>query len=186
MKSLNKKQIRKYIKDRKKEMSESQIKEYSYIIQEKLFSLEEYMNSDNIYIYINYNQEVITSEIIKRSLALGKKIYVPKVYEDVMKFHQITSLDEDLAPGVLGILEPTNSLIDQTRDGLLIMPGLAFDRQFKRVGYGGGYYDKYLALPNSHTKIALAYEFQILDSIETDEFDQKVDIIITQNNILRI
>ena len=180
-----KKEIRKYIKNIKSSMNSPEIFEKSFLIQHLLMEQEEYKKEKNIYIYVNYNQEVITTDIIKKSLESGKNVYVPKIHGDVIKFHQILSFEDDLTPGSFGILEPTNNMSDDLRDGLLIMPGLAFDMEFHRIGYGGGFYDKYLELPNSHIKLALAYDFQMFDLIATDEFDMKVDVIITQDLVIR-
>jgi len=166
-------------------MSSQEVIDKSLLIENLLMKQEEYKKSKNIYVYVNYNQEVITTDIIKKSLAVGKNVYIPKVYDDVILFHQIRSYEDDLAPGAYGILEPTNNSPDKLRDGLLIMPGLAFDKKFHRIGYGGGFYDKYLALPNSHIKLAIAYDFQVLEQIEADEFDMKVDVIITQDFVIR-
>ena len=180
-----KKDVRNYIKNIKSSMNSQEVIEKSVQIQNLLMEQEEYKKAENIYIYVNYNQEVITTDIIRMSLLAGKNVYVPKVYNDAIKFHLIHSFEDDLAPGVYGILEPVGDVTDDLRDGLLIMPGLAFDLEFHRIGYGGGYYDKYLALPNSHLKLALAYDFQIFDLITTDEFDRKVDVIITQDLVIR-
>lgn len=186
MEIQTKKEIRQYIKNRKKLMSDEEVMKKSLQIQNLLLEQEEFNKADNIYIYINYNQEVITTHIIEKCLKDGKNVYVPKIYEDSIRFHQIYSIITDLAPGAYGILEPTTDLHDDKRDGLLIMPGLAFDREFHRIGYGGGFYDKYLALPNSHIKLALTYDFQIFDLIETDEYDKKVDMIITQDYVMKL
>jgi len=180
-----KKEIRKHIKYMKNLMDPLEVINKSTLIGNLFMKQEEYKKAQSIYIYVNYNQEVITTGIIKDSLKAGKNVYVPKVQDDIIRFYQINSFEDDLAPGAYGILEPTSNLADDSRDGLLIMPGLAFDRKFHRVGYGGGFYDKYLALPNSHIKLALAYNFQIFDLIATDELDMKVDIIITQDLVIR-
>ena len=181
-----KKEIRKYINNCKSLMNSCEVLEKSILIQNLLMEQEEYKKSDRIYIYVNYNREVITTDIIRKSLAVGKKVYVPKIQDNVIKFHEIHSIEDDLALGAYGILEPTYDSPDDLRDGLLVMPGLAFDMEFHRIGYGGGFYDKYLTLPNSHIKLALAYDFQIFDIITTDEFDVKVDAIITQDLVIRV
>ena len=180
-----KKEIRKHIKYMKNLMDPLEVINKSTLIGNLFMKQEEYKKAQSIYIYVNYNQEVITTGIIKDSLKAGKNVYVPKVQDDIIRFYQINSFEDDLAPGAYGILEQTSNLADASRDGLLIMPGLAFDREFHRIGYGGGFYDKYLALPNSHIKLALAYDFQILDLIATDELDMKVDLIITQDFVIR-
>lgn len=186
MEIQTKKEIRKFIKNMKILMSDEEVIKKSLQIQNLLMEQEEFKKADSIYIYINYNQEVITTDIIEKCLNDGKNVYVPKIHDDNIKFHQIYSITTDLAPGAYGILEPTTHLPDDRRDGLLIMPGLAFDREFHRIGYGGGFYDKYLTLPNSHIKLALAYDFQVFDSITTDEYDKKVDMIITQDYVMKL
>ena len=180
-----KKEIRTYIKTMKSAMTKEEILQKSACIQQCLMEQEVYCQAKNIYIYVNYNQEVMTSDIIEASLQAGKNVYVPKVHGDVMKFHRITSVKDDLAQGQYGILEPITDCIDDSRDGLLIMPGLAFDRDFHRIGYGGGFYDKYLSLPNSHSKVALAYDFQILDTICSEKSDKEVDMIITEKEVIK-
>lgn len=100
-----------------------------------------------------------------------------------MKFHRITALSE-LKPGKYGILEPDNTDIREPEQGLMIMPGLAFDKEHHRAGYGGGFYDRYLEQHPAFYKAAVAFSFQIVDHIETERYDLKPDCIITEQAVL--
>lgn len=149
-----------------------------------------YKESKKIFIYVSYNNEVDTKEIIKHSFENNKIIYVPKInIEDkTMNAVKIHSLNE-LYVNKYGILEP--NIVDKNDVGLefdfIIMPGMVFDKAGNRIGYGGGYYDKYLSsLSYKVDKVALAYNFQIVDNIKTEEHDIKVDYIITDNEIMYI
>ena len=97
-----------------------------------------------------------------------------------MEFHRITSFD-DTELGMFNIPEPKCGEIVEDSDVLIIMPGLAFDDEFNRIGYGGGYYDRYLDRKQNcnFVKVAFAYDFQMVDHIEVDDYDYKVDVIIT-------
>ena len=102
-----------------------------------------------------------------------------------MEFYCIQN-EHDLVSGYMGIMEPSDSCEKaKTRDGLFIMPGLAFDYDFHRIGYGGGFYDRYLSEDNTFIKAALAFDFQLLESIPYEEHDLKPDYIITQTQFIR-
>ncbi|SFB20459.1 5-formyltetrahydrofolate cyclo-ligase [Acetitomaculum ruminis DSM 5522] len=186
---VNKTEIRKQIKAKKKELSRQQVVDYSTQIAKRMIESDFYNEADVIYPYIAYNQEVITDLIIEDAWKKGKKVAVPTVVGDVMDFFYITNFD-GLKKSDMGIPEPVPSdetLAKGSPKVLIIMPGLAFDRNFNRIGYGGGYYDKYL---DSHKeteflKVALTYDFQILPHLETEEHDYKVDAIVTQSEIIR-
>ena len=179
---MNKKHLRQLIKDQKSMMSDAEIEKLSASLCLDLYRLDEYKNASCIFAYVSYNQEVRTRDLIEHALKDGKKVAVPKVYGDMMQFKYISSLN-DLQPGYMGIPEPSGDLEcadNREDDVLMIMPGLAFDEIGNRVGYGKGYYDRYLAQHNKtmYTKVALAYDFQIVDSIKADAFDVKTDILI--------
>lgn len=164
------------------------------ILDEKIFNFliksDFYKKSKRIFIYVSYNNEVDTKEIIEYSLKNDKIIYVPKInIEDkTMKAIRIHSLNE-LYVNKYGILEPNivdKNYIESDFD-LIVLPGIAFDKVGNRIGYGGGYYDKYLSvLECKINKVALAYEFQVIDNIETEKHDIKVDCVITDNEIIYI
>ena len=96
-----------------------------------------------------------------------------------MEFYYFEGYDT-LQPGTYGVLEPVGGVLATDTDALFIMPGVAFDRENHRIGYGGGYYDRYLERPNQHFKIALAYQFQVYQQIPFERFDIQPDLILTE------
>lgn len=165
---------------------------YDRKLQEKLFATPEYQKCSNLLCYVSFKSEIDTHEIIKKSLADGKRVFVPRVEGREMEFYQIEGLD-GLVAGKFGVAEPgadiNNKFFADDKDGydeqlkanLMILPGLAFDPAGNRIGYGAGYYDRYL-ISRRHIgfyRLALAYDFQLIDRIETDEHDVAVNMIIT-------
>ena len=119
-----------------------------------------------------------TAAILRRCLADGKRLAVPKVYGEEMKFLWLEDL-EAVAPGAYGIPEPiADGPVADDPAALVLMPGLAFDRQGGRMGYGGGFYDKYLSQHPGHPTIALCYGFQLLDHVEMEPHDIPVDAVL--------
>ncbi len=184
----NKTEIRKYIKEMKKNLTEEEIRLRSNRIAKKLFSQPFYEQAECIYLYVSYNQEIDTLGIIEHILEDMKRVAVPKVVDKNMEFHEITSLNQ-LSEGAFGIKEPTvNKPVSEDPEwassNLMIIPGLAFDKNGSRIGYGGGYYDRYLHKYHDRIglKIALAYDFQVLEHIDIESYDEKIDGIITDED----
>ena len=156
--------------------------EKSKIISEKIASLPEYKNSKVIAAYSALNDEVDLTNIINECLASGKTICLPKVLNDsLMIFYKIDSL-KDLKKGCFNILEPNSDKeaeIDCSNIDLFLIPGVAFDKNCNRLGYGKGYYDKFL-VKNKGAKIGVAFKEQVIDSFENlmNENDIKMDKII--------
>lgn len=175
----DKRSVRKKIAALKKELSEAEICERSENILKKLYATDVFKNAERVYTYVNYNQEINTKSLIEHCLLLGMEVLVPRVDGESMEFYRIGSLDE-LSPGAYGIPEPVKAkLPDSICKGLMIMPGMAFDSHKHRIGYGGGFYDKYLIKHPSFFKVALCYDFQILDSIPAEEYDIPADMVIS-------
>lgn len=155
-------------------------------IFDKLINLSEYKTADTIFAYVSYGFEVDTIEIIKYSLNVGKKVAVPICNDKMgnMSFKTLTSLD-DLQKGMYGILEPKEFCVECTdyTNSLCLVPALAFDHHFNRIGYGKGYYDRFLDKFNG-VSVGLCYNAFIVDYIPTDSYDKKVQIIITEKNKL--
>lgn len=181
MTKTDKKTVRKLVRDQKRQLTEAQIKERTEKILDILRKMEFYEKAERIYLYVNYNQEVNTSILIDEGLKEGKEIFVPRVDGEQMNFYRIHSRD-DLESGVCGILEPkAGCSVDTKHSGLMILPGLAFDQKHHRVGYGGGFYDRYLEKYPDFYKAALCYDFQVFMKIETEESDIPVDIVISES-----
>jgi len=175
---MDKKELRRMIRLKKEAMTEAEILNKSRDLTEKFLKTEEYLNAKTIYGYLSYNQEVRTEEILRNALRDGKRVAVPKVFNDEMRFIYISDL-EQIAPGYKGIPEPiADRPIAEDGCALVLMPGLAFDPNGARMGYGGGFYDKFLSREPSHKTVALCYDFQVLDILPTEEFDIPVDKVI--------
>ena len=175
---MDKKQLRKAIRERKQAMTPEEIAEKSRILGEKFAATDAYKNAKTIYGYLPYNQEVRTTAMLERAMAEGKRIAVPKIFGDEMKFIYLNDVSEAV-PGYKGIPEPEgDGPIADDPTARVLMPGIAFDMQGHRIGYGGGFYDKFLAAEPDHPTLALCYDFQVFPHLDTEEFDIPVDAVL--------
>ena len=175
---MDKKELRSYIRQRKREMTEAQIEAASLRLGELFLKTEQYRDAQTIYGYLPYNQEVRTVPMLERALADGKQVAVPKVCGEDMKFIYLTDLNQ-VEKGYAGIPEPiADEPVANDPNALVLMPGLAFDKEGHRIGYGGGFYDKFLAAEPEHPTVALCYDFQMVDQIPTDDYDIPVDCVL--------
>lgn len=170
-------------------LDESICNEKSLEIYNRLLTCDAYKKASHILIYMDFGSEVKTTKIIEDALLKQKKVYVPRIEQKQMEFYEIHST-KDCKPGFHNILEPDLSCERfkeiQSDSILMLLPGVAFDKQCYRMGYGGGYYDRYLAnCPFHCTKLALAYQMQICDAIPLNGYDIPVDGIVTENQILK-
>lgn len=182
---MNKKELRKHIISRRDEISVEDRKYKDKLIFNKTIELKEFINAKSIFIFVSFGSEVDTHEIIKHALTLGKKISIPLVNKEskTMEAREISSL-EDMKEGYYGILEPSeNALVMNPGEiDLIIMPGVAFDLKGGRIGYGAGFYDKFLVkVPSATPKIALAYDMQRVEEVPMDTYDVKIDGVITED-----
>jgi len=155
----------------------------------ELINTDLYKRSINIFIYISFSNEINTRNIIEKAFKDKKNVFIPKVYKDdkLMKAIKLNSIDE-LKKNSMGILEPIDdsNYIEKENIDLIVVPGVVFDKECNRIGYGGGYYDRYLKdIKSKENKIALAYDLQIVDKIESEVHDIKVDYIITNTRALK-
>ena len=174
-----KKEIRHKIIRLRKEMDPLVWQQATNDITERVINHPRFLEETDIYCYANYNGEVGTSSIMEEAWKLGKSVWFPRIEGSKMNFYLVESKD-DLQPGAYGILEPTGNHIADGEDGLLIMPGVAFDEECHRIGYGGGFYDKYLEKhPNLHA-IAIAFELQMYRELPFEEHDIKPEKVVTE------
>lgn len=175
---MDKKELRRAIREKKRAMTEEEIASRSAKLAELFRASEAYQKAETIYGYLPYNQEVRTVPMLEQALRDGKRVAVPKVYGEEMKFLYLDDLSQ-VAKGYAGIPEPiADEPVAEDKTALVLMPGLAFDPQGHRIGYGGGFYDKFLAAEPTHPTVALCYEFQMLPQLETEEFDIPVDLVL--------
>lgn len=180
-----KKVIRNRVLKERKALSKEERYEMSQRIAEKVTTHPFFAEADVIFLYADYNGEVETEGIAKKARKAGKQVAVPRVAGDVMEFYGVVSA-ENLEPGCMGILEPKNNCpsmehLSPEVKVLVIMPGAVFDKYRHRIGYGGGYYDKYLSNHPKYDTMAIAYDFQVLDEIPSESFDVKPDVILTES-----
>ena len=185
---MSKNEIRNHIRQQRRNQSPSIIQRKSKAIWVSLSSIQEFNRADTIAFYVSIAREgeVDTTTMIEESLSLGKRICIPKVVKNnALRFIEIRSM-KDLNKGSFGILEPAGGsrILPQAID-LVIVPGVAFDKSGNRLGFGKGYYDKFLSkLEDGTPIIALAFDFQIVDSIPSSKNDVRVHKIITETRII--
>ena len=177
---MDKKALRREIGAKKRALSPEEIESRSAVLADKLFNTEQYRQAKSLYAYLSFNQEVRTAPIIQRAWADGKRVAVPKVIGDEMVFIWIDSFDNLAPQGAYNITEPIeDGPVADDESALVLMPGLAFDPEGHRVGYGGGFYDRYLARQPHHPTVALCYDFQLYTQLDVDDYDVPVDVVIT-------
>ena len=175
---MDKKQLRAHIRAQKRAMTQTQISEKSAALGRLFAESDAYQQAKSIYGYLPYNQEVRTVPMLEQALRDGKRVAVPKIYGDTMKFLYLDDLSK-VEKNDMGIPEPiADTPVAEDKTALVLMPGLAFTEQGDRMGYGGGFYDRFLAEEPDHPTLALCYAFQIVDSLPTEEFDIPVDTVL--------
>ena len=175
---MDKKELRRAIRERKRAMTEEEIVSRSEKLAQLFYASEAYRSAKTVYGYMPYNQEVRTVPMLEQALRDGKKVAVPKCYGSEMKFIYLDDLTQ-VEKGYANIPEPiADAPIADDETALVLMPGLAFDPQGHRIGYGGGFYDKFLSAEPNHPTLALCYEFQMLPYLETEEHDIPVDTVL--------
>ncbi|MCL5772094.1 MAG: 5-formyltetrahydrofolate cyclo-ligase [Actinobacteria bacterium] len=186
---IKKKIIREKISNARNSLTPEEHKIKSKLITEKLLGLSDYIKANTIFIYYPFRSEIDTTEIIKDALSNNKKVVLPKVTGESLKIFFISDIKRDLKPGSYGILEPDiNNCTEANLNkiDLAIVPGLCFDLNFNRIGYGGGFYDKILSKLRKNVKvIALAFDLQIVNNLPACAHDKKVNIIITESRIYK-
>ena len=175
---MDKKELRTQIRAKKRAMTTAQVEACSEKLAELFRAHPLYKAAKSIYGYMPYNQEVRTVPMLEQALRDGKKVAVPKCYGDEMKFIYLDDLTK-VSKGYAGIPEPiADEPVAHDETALVLMPGLAFDPQGHRIGYGGGFYDKFLSREPNHPTLALCYDFQMLPHLDTEEHDIPVDTVL--------
>jgi len=177
---MSKQEIRERVGLIRKNLSDVGVRSNSII--NKLVGLKEYNDALVVMSYISLDIEVDTKEFIKNELLKKKSIVVPFIEEGNIKVSKLNDLD--LVEGGFKVLEPKKKEKYDGKIDLVVVPGIAFDLNGARVGFGKGFYDKFLSGFNG-LKIGLAFEEQIVDSIPSEEHDVKMDMIITDKRTIR-
>jgi 5-formyltetrahydrofolate cyclo-ligase len=182
--------IRKEILEKRKSQDPKSRAAQSRSIIRTLLSHKEFQKADKILIYLSKDGEVGTDNLLGRAFELGKRVCVPVVDRESneLRVSELPGPDISFRRGAFGVREPAEEDLNFVSPGqidLVIAPGLAFDRRGGRIGYGKGYYDRLLnRLGSQIPRIALAFDFQVLDTVPQDENDIQVDTIITEKSTM--
>ncbi len=182
--SQQKTETRKILKSTRASIPEATRMDAANSITEQILRLDEIRDARTIFIYISYASEVHTHALIKALLAAGKTLAVPKIVKsDYMQAETFSSW-EDLVPGELGILTPTDSTPCNGPFDVAITPGLGFTLSGQRMGFGRGYYDKWFAQNKVRHKIALAFEVQLINEMPVEDTDVPMEKIVTEKRVI--
>lgn len=186
---MNKKDMRKIIVNSRDKIDFKKRVQADNKIYQRLIDSDIY-RGDNIFVYISFRSEVDTKLLIIKMLRDRKNIFVPKISDKTndMEAIRITSLNE-LEENRFGTLEPVtyDNAVDPKIIDVILMPGIAFDNEGSRIGFGKGYYDKYIKRARRDVKkVGLAYDLQIVDKIDKDDYDESVDYIITEKKVIKV
>jgi len=184
-----KRELRNKILNIRNNMEKEEVLKKSSIIIDKLINLKAYKNSNTVFIYMDFKNEVMTYKLIKQMLKEKKRVVIP--YTDTINTviipSELKNMESDLTLSSLGYYEPIfEKIIPVSPEDfdLVIVPGVVFDKNLNRVGFGKGYYDRILNKIRTDVQaVAIAYEFQVLDEVPCEEHDIKMDKIITEETI---
>ena len=200
-----KRALRRIVADRRKECERQWFEEMSRRITGRILALDLWREARTVFFYMDLPGEVMTRAMILKCLEDGKRAAVPRITaitaagdpsskaeitlpeaRRVMCFYEIRDFDH-LVRGAMNIPEPDpafSSCLDEEEDALIIMPGTAFDRSRNRIGYGGGFYDRYLDRHRHHPTVAVAYDFQIFDEVPHSDTDIRPSLLVTPAGII--
>ncbi len=180
-----KRSIRHDLISKRSTLSPEEVNKTSKEITKNLLRLRRFRNARRVVLYFPIKNEVNTEGIFRSAREFSKEIYFPCVEGSLLRFRRVSDLDE-LEPGSFGIPEPSrdSAKVEITDIDLVIIPGVAFDRFGRRLGYGGGYYDRVLFKIDNKRRIGLAYNFQVLDSIPVEAGDEEVGLIVTEAGVI--
>ncbi len=164
---------------------------HSAAITERLLALPEYQNADAVLGYMNFGHEYASALWVKRVLADGKRLALPRANPAtrLLDLYWISDPATQLAPGMYGIREPipelSTTVLSLNALEFILLPGVAFTREGARLGYGGGFYDKLLErIPHQPTLVAGAFEMQIVQDMPQESTDRKVEWLVTENETI--
>jgi len=181
---MHKEGIRKYVLENRKMMKTSDVSNLSNTICKRLLREKIILDSNTVMVYFSVNNEVSLEKFNKKMFSLGKTIVAPKIEDEKINPYKISDLNH-LKRGYAKILEPSFSDKPMKIENidLVLVPGIAFDQYGNRIGYGKGFYDKFLK--NSKAiKIAPCFENQIVENVRPDIYDVKMNKLITEKRVI--
>ena len=177
---MDKESVRKTVHARRGQAAPADLIRDAEVIFQKVRSMSEYMIAGTVYLYADFNHEVPTRAFMAQVWQDGKQTALPRIEGDEMVFYLVDSFQQ-LEKNSMGIPEPKKSCEKaECESAFMIMQGVAFDPSCTRVGYGRGYYDRYLAGHPAHYTVGVAFDFQIFDELPAEEFDFRPQWVITE------
>jgi|SRR5215831_11733441 len=189
--AVEKENLRRYILRLRNRQSISEIEQKSADIVEQVLLLHEYVRARGIACYVSKDSEVNTRTLIRNALDRDKRVLIPVVKPgDIdLFFSEVKELGKELAPGTFGILEPKTEFVrpvDLDAVDLIFVPGIVWDRDGYRLGWGRGYFDRVLTRLPEHVRSAgLAFNMQMITRVPRDQFDVPVDMVVTESRVIR-
>lgn len=178
---LTKTRVRDVIKSLKAQYDISRLEEMSRDVFEVVEITGFFQSARTVFIYNSLPDEVATQSFVMR-WAGEKNFYLPVVEDDNLIFREYTDFSQ-MKEGVLGIREPIGKIGVPSANDLIIVPGIAFDRKMNRLGRGKGFYDRFLCQTKA-TKMGVCFDFQLLDVVPVNEHDVKMDVIVSENDLI--
>ncbi len=174
------------------ELSPEERRDKSCLIEEKVFQIDEVSKGTTFFVYVSFRSEVTTFGIIEKLLSLKKTVTVPitHVKEKRIDAVRITRPHEELSPGYCDIPEPRKEIwetqkMDPKDIDIIFLPGSVFDERGGRFGYGGGYYDRFLASVPKAIRVGLAFELQMIERAPLQDHDEILDYVVTEKRIIK-
>lgn len=186
MAGLSKEGLRRLFREKRSALSAETRAEASTQIVDHLVAQEAFQESMGIGAYWSLEEEVDTRALIEKCFEMGKRVYLPRVNKEETRLEFCLFLGDvaDLRPGPFQIQEPTTPESPSESIDLIVVPGLAFDMRGHRLGYGAGYYDRFLANKQAHLA-GVAFDIQTIDILPVGDHDVAVDMVVTETRVVR-
>jgi len=186
---MDKKELRKAILAERLALDEETVALASQVVCRKVLGIDAYEEAEDVCLYMPIRNEIDAMLLAEPAIEDGKRVWIPKVIEKgkggVMKFNAYTG-EDDIVTGAYDIRESSSEVfLEPNEKTLIIMPGAVFTPWRDRIGYGGGYYDRFLDENPQCRTIALCFDLQVVDEIPTEEFDMKPDYVVSETSIYR-
>ncbi len=183
---MDKDEIRNLVFKKRNKLEKKEVIEKGNIVKEKLFCLDEYKKAKTVMFFLSFGKEVYTYDMVREALEdKSKNVIVPKIKEFEIISCRIKDFSE-LVPGAYRILEPVEvKEVNPNEIDIVFVPGIAFDKKGYRIGFGKGYYDRFLKRTKA-LKIGLCMDFQIVNEISHREWDVPMDMVITEKQVIKV
>lgn len=185
---LGKQAMRNEVLTKRLTMTREANADFSRRIADNVESMDAFRNATTVMAYWPFRNEVDTSLLVRAALENGKRVILPRTIKSERRLatHIVTDIDRDLKPGAYGIMEPLPELPEAAANEIefVVVPGLVFDRAGNRIGYGGGYYDRFLPQLHRAAKVAVAFDLQLVKRVPAESMDRPVDYIVTEKEVI--